>query len=96
MVSLDSYEVEGVTFSTDYKSYYIDRERGLVGLMFDEWRIGYGCRYVLLGFDGYQLFEVVNQKFDVSFPPDKARATIADNYFYMMVSYEFKAIKLFD
>ena len=96
VISLDSYEVEGVTFSTDYKSYYIDRERGLVGLMFDEWRIGYGCRYVLLGFDGYQLFEVVNQKFDVSFSPDKARATIADNYFYMMVSYEFKAIKLFD
>ena len=96
VISLDSYEVESVIFSTDYKSYYIDRERGLVGLMFDEWRIGYGCRYVLLGFDGYQLFEVVNQKFDVSFPPDKARATIADDYFYMMVSYEFKAIKLFD
>ncbi|MBQ3228491.1 MAG: beta-propeller domain-containing protein [Clostridia bacterium] len=96
VVSLASYEVEGVTFSTDYKSYFIDRERGLVGLMFDERRIGDGCRYVLLGFDGYQLFEVVNQKFDVSFPPDKARATIADDYFYMMVSYEFKAIKLFD
>ena len=96
VVSLASYEVEGVSFSTDYKSYFIDRERGLVGLMFDERRIGDGCRYVLLGFDGYQLFEVVNQKFDVSFPPDKARATIADDYFYMMVSYEFKAIKLFD
>lgn len=96
VISLDSYEVEGVTFSTDYKSYYIDRERGLVGLMFDERRIGDGCRYVLLTFDGYQLFEVVNQKFDVSFSPDKARATIADDYFYMMVSHEFKAIKLFD
>lgn len=96
VISLDSYEVEGVTFSTDYKSYYIDRERGLVGLMFDEWRIGYGCRYVLLGFDGYQLFEVVNQKYDVSFPPDKARATIVDNYLYIMASYSFKTIKLFD
>ena len=96
VVSLASYEVEGVSFSTDYKSYFIDRERGLVGLMFDEWIVGRGSRYVLLGFDGYQLFEVVNQKFDVSFPPDKARATIADDYFYMMVSYEFKAIKLFD
>ncbi|MBR6578753.1 MAG: beta-propeller domain-containing protein [Clostridia bacterium] len=96
VVSLASYEVEGVSFSTDYKSYFIDRERGLVGLMFDERRIGDGCRYVLLAFDGYQLFEVVNQKFDVSFSPDKARATIADDYFYMMVSHEFKAIKLFD
>ena len=96
VISLDSYEVESVAFSTDYKSYYIDRERELVGLMFDEWRIGYGCRYVLLGFDGYQLFEVANQKFDVSFQPQYARATIADDYFYMMVSYEFKAIKLFD
>lgn len=96
VISLASYEVEGVSFSTDYKSYFIDRERGLVGLMFDEWRIGYGCRYVLLDFDGYQLFEVVNQKFDVSFQPQYARATIADDYFYMMVSYEFKAIKLFD
>jgi uncharacterized secreted protein with C-terminal beta-propeller domain len=96
VISLDSYEVEGVTFSTDYKSYYIDRERGLVGLMFDEWRIGYGCRYVLLGFDGYQLFEVVNQKFDVSFQPQYARATIVDNYLYIMASYSFKTIKLFD
>ncbi len=96
VISLDDYEVAEVSFSTDYKSYFIDRERGLVGLMFDEWRIGYGCRYVLLAFDGYQLVEVVNQKFDVSFQPQLARATLADNYFYMMVSHEFKAVKLFD
>ncbi len=96
VISLDAYEVENCFFSTDYKSYFIDRENGLVGLMMDTWDNNYSCRYILLGYDGYQLFEIVNEKFEKTGQPELARATIADNYFYMMASYEFKAIKLFD
>ena len=96
VVSLASYEVKNVNFATDYKSYFIDRERGLVGLMIDEWNNSYGSRYLLLGFDGYELFEAVNQKFEKSFSPEQARAALADDYFYIMINKEFKAIKLFD
>ena len=97
VISLASYEVGPVDFATDYKSYFIDRERGLVGLMVNDWRADYDVsRYILLGFDGYQLFEVVDQKFDDTKTPNYARATIADNYFYIMAFGEFKALKLFD
>ena len=93
VISLDAYEVAQCSFSSDYKSYFIDRERGLVGLMISDWNKG--VRYILLGFDGYELFEVINEEFD-SGDPAWARATLADNYFYMMSMSEFKAIKLFD
>ncbi len=93
VISLDAYEVAQCSFSSDYKSYFIDRERGLVGLMISDWNKG--IRYILLGFDGYELFEVINEGFD-SGDPAWARATLADNYFYMMSMSEFKAVKLFD
>lgn len=96
VVSLASYEVENVGFSTDYKSYYIDRERSLVGLMINKgWGDG-GSRYMLLGFDGYKIFNVVSEVYAEYLPPEQARATIADNYLYIMASHEFKAVKLFD
>ncbi len=93
VISLDAYEVAQCSFSSDYKSYFIDRERGLVGLMISDWNKG--VRYILLGFDGYELFEVINEGFD-SGDPAWARATLADNYFYMMSMSEFKAVNLFD
>ena len=56
--SIASYEREAVNFSQDYKSYFIDRERGLVGLMVTDWNGNKGetgDRYILLAFDGYKL-----------------------------------------
>ncbi len=96
VVSLASYEVEKVGFSADYKSYFIDRERSLVGLMINKWWGDGGSRYMLLGFDGYKIFNVVSEVYAEYLPPEQARATIADNYLYIMASHEFKAIKLFD
>jgi len=96
VVSLASYEVEKVGFSADYKSYFIDRESGLVGLMVNERASRDGSRYILLCFDGYKLVEVVNEKYIAYLQPDFARATIVDNYLYIMASYSFKTIKLFD
>lgn len=93
VISLDAYEVAQCSFSTDYKSYFIDRERGLVGLMISDWNKG--IRYILLGFDGYELFEVINAEFAAG-DPTWARATLADNYFYMMSMNEFKFIKVFE
>lgn len=96
VVSLASYEVEKVGFSADYKSYYIDRERSLVGLMINKWWGDGGSRYMLLGFDGYKIFNVVSEVYAEYLPPEQARATIADNYLYIMASHEFKVAKLFD
>ncbi len=98
VISLDSYEVKYCWFSTEYKSYFIDRERGLVGLMYHcyeskEGATGY--RYVLLSFDGYELFEVINEEFD-KVDPASTRATLADNYFYMMSMGEFKFVNVFE
>ena len=98
VISLDSYEVKDCWFSTEYKSYFIDRERGLVGLMchcYESKESTMGYRYVLLGFDGYELFEVIDEEFEKA-DPAYTRATLADDYFYMMSMSEFKVVKLFD
>lgn len=98
VISLDSYEVKDCWFSTEYKSYFIDRERGLVGLMYhcyESKESAMGYRYVLLGFDGYEFFEVIDEEFEKA-DPAYTRATLADDYFYMMSMSEFKTVKLFD
>ena len=82
--------------AADYKSSFIARESGLVGLMVNERASRDGSRYILLCFDGYKLVEVVNEKYIAYLQPDFARATIVDNYLYIMASYSFKTIKLFD
>ena len=99
VISVDSYEREGVEFSTDYKSYFIDRERGLVGLMIYDYNYSskqQGPQYILLSFDGYKLTEVIDE-FTVDYgDPSAARATLADDYFYIMESKYFKAVKLYN
>ncbi len=97
--SIASYEKEYVSFSEDYKSYFIDRERGLVGLMISDWsgKNGEsGDRYILLAFDGYKLTEVVNEHMGELFDPGSARATLADDYFYIMENKHFKVVKLYN
>lgn len=97
--SIASYEREAVNFSQDYKSYFIDRERGLVGLMVTDWngKDGEsGDRYILLAFDGYKLVEVIDEFTGDYGDPSAARATLADDYFYIMESKYFKAVKLYN
>lgn len=66
-------------FSTDYKSYYIDRENQLIGLGIDTYD-GSSC-YILLHFDGYELVEVLSAKLDGA--NDTKRAVYIDGYLYM-------------
>ena len=98
VISVDSYEREGVEFSTDYKSYFIDRERGLVGLMIYDYNYSskqQGPQYILLSFDGYKLTEVLNENIDKGIP-ELARAVLVDEYFYIMSYVEFKVVKLYN
>lgn len=89
--SVCSYIKEDVGYSEDYKAYYIDRERGLVGLMF---RQSQNCTYILLHFDGKQITEVITEEMGDMRYPDAARATLIDDCFYIFIFDKYKAIKL--
>lgn len=87
VVSVASYVFEVGIISEDYKSYFIDRERGLIGFQIDG-------AYVILHFDG----TAITQKFidgicDDRFP-ERARAILIDGYFYIMSADAFKVVKL--
>lgn len=83
--------VEGITmyelkaeFSENYKSYFIDRERGLVGLGIDQYSYEKGGmvnEYILLEFDGYRLNEVLRT--ELGGAASLKRATLIDEYLYM-------------
>ncbi len=69
-------------FSEDYKSYYIDRENGLVGLAVDN-------VYYLLQFDGYGLNVVLEKEMVKGYhSPSTVRATLIGEYFYVIGSGE--------
>lgn len=89
--SVCSYIKEEVGYSEDYKAYYIDRDRGLVGLMF---RQNQNCTYILLHFDGKQITEVITEELGDMRYPDAARATLIDDCFYIFIFDKYKAIKL--
>lgn len=76
------YEVPNCWFSSDYKSYYIDRQAQLIGLGVDTYESG--TRYLLLHFDGYSLVERLNVEMDGS--PTTMRAVAIDGYLYMFGS----------
>lgn len=96
--SIATYEREYVTFSEDYKSYFIDRERGLVGLAIYEYsektlsRFG----YILLAFNGYELTEVEDVQLEDYVDVSHVRATLADDYFYIMGYKNFEVVKVID
>ena len=83
--------VEGITmyelnagFSENYKSYFIDRKRGLIGLGIDQYSYEKGGmvnEYLLLEFDGYSLNEVLRT--ELGGAASLKRATLIDEYFYM-------------
>jgi hypothetical protein len=74
--SVCAYEDDG-NFSEDYKSYYINREEGLVGLCV-------GDNYLLLVFDGYGLTPIINTSLPKVCGFHLVRATLIDGYFYII------------
>ncbi len=84
VVSVCFYE-HGGSFSEDYKSYFIDRQRQLVGLGVNN------SRYILLAFNGYELVEVVNCP--LAGDDDTKRAFIDGDWLYML-GQEFRVEKI--
>ena len=79
--SVCSYVVKDAYYSTDYKSYFINREKGLVGLAV----IGYGnLRYLLLKFEDENLLPLINDNIESWGDIYSVRATLIDGYFYVL------------
>ena len=89
--SVCSYEIEDAQYSTEYKSYYVDRQNQFVGVGV----IAEGVtKYILLHFDGYELVELVNVQLDGD--PAFMRGVYIDGYMYMFGTNDYKVEKLFD
>jgi uncharacterized secreted protein with C-terminal beta-propeller domain len=84
VVSVCVYD-HGGSFSEDYKAYFIDRQRQLVGLGVNN------SRYILLAFNGYELAEVVNCP--LAGDDDTKRAFIDGDWLYML-GQEFRVEKI--
>jgi len=78
------------SFSEDYKSYLIDREKDMVGLMVADWRNSRNV-YILLQFDGYELREVICRQFAGN--TSTTRGVIIDGYLYL-IGHDFAVEKL--
>ena len=93
--SVCSYELDNTDYSTEYKSYYVDRGNQFIGIgVVDRNRISKASRYILLHFDGYDLVELVNVPLDGE--PGKMRGVYIDGYMYMFGRREYKVVKVFD
>ncbi len=80
--SLCSFEMAG-RYATEYKAFFIDREKGYVG--FGIWENDSGVSsYYLLQFDGESFNIVLVQDMDAN--PNNVRAFMDDNWFYMLDS----------
>lgn len=81
IVSVCSYEKE-VSFSENYKSYFIDRENHLIGLGIRD-RSTKECQYILLRFDGHTLQKMVEVPMGKN-ECEMMRAVLIDNYLYVV------------
>ena len=91
VVSVCAYEIEGVGFSEDYKSYYINRNENLFGLMTST---SYASEYVLLQFDGQGLVIRESVDFHCVASVDWVRATVIDGKLFVFAEYECKILKI--
>ncbi len=88
LLSVTSYEPQNyVTFSQQFKAYFIDTANGYVGLM-----DGYSGKYILLQFDGYRLVEIAKISFEGNM--DRTRAVMVDGWLYVIGDAEMKAVQI--
>ena len=98
--SVCSYELDDADYSTEYKSYYVDRQNQLVGIGIVDYSYynanknsTEASRYILLHFDGYELVELVNVP--LAGTPAHQRGVYIDGYMYMFGQNDFKVEPVF-
>lgn len=76
-----AWEKRNASFSEDYKSYFIDRENGLIGIGIED-NSGYKQKglYILLAFDGYGFTEL--KAVEMQGDNAKKRGVYIDGYLY--------------
>ncbi len=100
VVSVCKYQPTKTRYSNDYKSYYIDRENGLIGL--GTYCDGYQAEYYYQGgyVDEYRVLSfkdrTLTEEIRVSLYGDaiQKRGVYVDGYFYMFGQNDFKVEKL--
>ncbi|MBQ2715817.1 MAG: hypothetical protein IJF21_03360, partial [Clostridia bacterium] len=91
VVSVCAFELRDVDFSEDYKSYYINRDEGLVGLMVSR---EYASEYILLRFKGNRIRQIASVTLSHVVNESYARATMIDGTLFIFVEEDFKAVKI--
>lgn len=84
VVSVCKYELERVSWSEEYKSYFIDRENRLIGLGISHWGKSEADSYngyLLLHFDDFNLREVFKTELDGA--NEQKRGLLIDDHFYL-------------
>lgn len=82
VISVCSYEVDNCDFATEYKSYYINRDKHLIGIGYNAYGASdFENHYTLLQFDGYDFIKVIDEC--ITGINDYKRAVLIDGYFYM-------------
>ena len=95
VVVVDRYELSDIRFSTDYKSYYIDRKNQLVGFGYsgnwNEETESFTDYYALIKFDfeNGKFIELLNMELNGEFNHNK-RSVYIDGYLYMFGENDFK------
>lgn len=91
--SVAVYELENTDFSQEYKAYFIDAERGIIGLgIYDDTIIpDQSSRYIFLRYDGYTLEKVAQVSMKYA-QVDDMRACIADGFAYLFGHEDIKVI----
>lgn len=102
--SVDSYELDRTDYSSEYKSYYVDRQNQLVGIGvliygnstgngndYDQ-DVTTGSRYILLHFDEYELVELINTP--LAGEPETMRGVCIDGYMYMFGQNDFRVTRV--
>ena len=83
--SVDKYFFKG-EYSTEYKSYLVNREKDMFGFgitfLYNEETRNYENVYVLLAFNGYELVEVVKVTIDFG-DASRLRAIVVEDYLYI-------------
>ena len=83
------YYIINGDYSEEYKAYYVNREKGLVGLgVYDYNNTHSPYRYILIKYDGERFTEILNV--ELSGDLDLMRAVLVDDYFYIFSDKAFR------
>lgn len=96
VVSVDSFKFNG-SYSTEYKSYLVNREENLFGFAVKGYitndYASYCDAYILLCFNGYELINLELVKFEFT-NPGRVRAAYIDGYVYITSDNDFKVLNI--